>query len=293
MATNYPGALDTFAALVDNTDTVVAAHPNNRGDSIEQLQIKLGVDSSAVATSHDYLLTHLPAQDQNWDAGAYEVRAQTLESDVATGTAPIAVASTTLVSNLNVEKLNSQVGSYYLNIANTTIASEAQGDILYYTGSAWARLGTGTAGQLLKSGGAGANPSWTAATTPSGALTMWSGAIASPPTGWLICDGSAVSRTTYSDLFSVVSTIYGVGNGSTTFNLPNFTNRFPYGASEGSAAGNASVGSAKDRTEMAGNDNLVTCIEGAENIANVGGNTSQGAVETIPSYLAIAFIIKT
>ena len=293
MSTSYPGALDTFAALVDNTDTVVAAHPNNRGDSIEQLQIKLGVDSSAVATSHDYLLTHLPAQDQNWDAGAYEVRAQTLESDVATGTAPIAVASTTLVSNLNVEKLNSQVGSYYLNIANTTITSEAQGDILYYTGSAWARLGTGTAGQLLKSGGAGANPSWTTATTPSGALTMWSGAIASPPTGWLICDGSAVSRTTYSDLFSVVSTIYGVGNGSTTFNLPQMTNRFPYGASEGSASGNASVGGKKDSTDLSGNDSAVTNTRGNANVCVAGGNTCANSVDVMPPYLAIAFIIKT
>jgi microcystin-dependent protein len=39
--------------------------------------------------------------------------------------------------------------------------------------------------------------------------------------GWLLCDGAAVSRTTYAKLFAVIGTTYGVGNGSTTFNLPN------------------------------------------------------------------------
>ena len=40
-----------------------------------------------------------------------------------------------------------------------------------------------------------------------------------PPAGWLVCDGSAVSRTTYADLFSVIGTNYGEGDGTTTFNL--------------------------------------------------------------------------
>ena len=42
----------------------------------------------------------------------------------------------------------------------------------------------------------------------------------SVPTGWLECDGSAVNRTTYAALFAVIGTAYGVGDGSTTFNLP-------------------------------------------------------------------------
>ncbi len=46
------------------------------------------------------------------------------------------------------------------------------------------------------------------------------------PTGWLECDGSAVSRTTYAALFAAYSTSYGVGDGSTTFNLPNYKNYF-------------------------------------------------------------------
>lgn len=49
------------------------------------------------------------------------------------------------------------------------------------------------------------------------------------PEGYLVCDGSAVSRTTYADLFDVIGTTYGTGDGSTTFNLPNLTGRVPVG----------------------------------------------------------------
>lgn len=54
-------------------------------------------------------------------------------------------------------------------------------------------------------------------------------AFSSVPTGWLECDGSAVSRSTYSALFSAISTTYGVGDGSSTFNLPDFKGRMPIG----------------------------------------------------------------
>ena len=49
------------------------------------------------------------------------------------------------------------------------------------------------------------------------------------PTGWLKCDGRAISRTTYSALFNVIGTTYGSGDGSTTFNLPDMRDRFPVG----------------------------------------------------------------
>jgi microcystin-dependent protein len=63
---------------------------------------------------------------------------------------------------------------------------------------------------------------------PSGTIAMWPTATA--PTDWLLCDGTAVSRTTYSTLFILFGTTFGAGNGSTTFNLPNYKNRMPYGA---------------------------------------------------------------
>jgi len=55
-------------------------------------------------------------------------------------------------------------------------------------------------------------------------------AMSSTPTGWLSCDGSAVSRTTYANLFTVISTIWGVGDGSTTFNLPDLRGAFLRGS---------------------------------------------------------------
>ena len=51
------------------------------------------------------------------------------------------------------------------------------------------------------------------------------------PTGWLLCDGSAVSRTTYANLFACIGTTYGTGDGSTTFNLPNLIDKFIQGNS--------------------------------------------------------------
>ena len=65
------------------------------------------------------------------------------------------------------------------------------------------------------------------ANTPVGCINLYAGSTA--PTGWLICDGSAISRTTYANLFSVIGTTYGTGDGSTTFNIPNLKGKVPVG----------------------------------------------------------------
>lgn len=59
---------------------------------------------------------------------------------------------------------------------------------------------------------------------PIGIMFAYAG-TAAPNAKWLLCDGSAVSRTTYADLFTLVSTSYGIGDGSTTFNLPDYRGR--------------------------------------------------------------------
>jgi microcystin-dependent protein len=65
-------------------------------------------------------------------------------------------------------------------------------------------------------------------TTPAavsvGTVMAWP--MTTVPAGWLECDGSAVSRSTYAALFGIIGTSYGVGNGSTTFNLPNYKDQF-------------------------------------------------------------------
>lgn len=63
---------------------------------------------------------------------------------------------------------------------------------------------------------------------PSGTLLPYAGATA--PTGFLMCDGSAVSRTTYAALFTSIGTLWGTGDGSTTFNLPDMRGYFMRGA---------------------------------------------------------------
>ena len=63
--------------------------------------------------------------------------------------------------------------------------------------------------------------------TPVGSISLFAGTTA--PNGWLICDGSAVSRTTYANLFSVIGTTYGTGDGSATFNIPDLQGRVPVG----------------------------------------------------------------
>lgn len=62
---------------------------------------------------------------------------------------------------------------------------------------------------------------------PAGAMMPYAAAVA--PSGWLLCDGSAVSRTTYADLFAAIGTSFGSGDGSTTFNLPDMRGRVPGG----------------------------------------------------------------
>lgn len=65
--------------------------------------------------------------------------------------------------------------------------------------------------------------------TPIGTITAYGGSTA--PSGWLMCNGAAVSRTKYSLLFDVIGTIYGDGDGSTTFNLPDMSGKTAIGSS--------------------------------------------------------------
>ena len=68
-----------------------------------------------------------------------------------------------------------------------------------------------------------------------GSIYMYAGSTA--PSGFLICDGSAVSRTIYADLYSEIGTTYGSGDGSSTFNLPDLTGRVIVGVSSSHSLG--------------------------------------------------------
>jgi microcystin-dependent protein len=86
-----------------------------------------------------------------------------------------------------------------------------------------------------------------AAAVATGAILPYGGTAA--PTGYLLCDGSAVSRTTFSALFTVLGTAFGAGDGSTTFNLPDLRGRFPLGkAAAGTGSSLAGTGGSLDHT---------------------------------------------
>ena len=85
-----------------------------------------------------------------------------------------------------------------------------------------------TEGQLISDGTAVWKVKKIGSEVPAGTMQMFAGNTI--PAGWLLCDGSAVSRTNYAKLFSAIGTIYGEGDGSTTFALPNLIDRVVQGA---------------------------------------------------------------
>ena len=111
----------TITSVADNE---LLAFDSGTGEWINQTPTEAGLDSVYVRVDGTVELT------ANWDAGSFNITAETFESDVATGTAPLTVASTTLVTNLNVDKLDgrdvgtSANGIAALDNANTWSANQ-------------------------------------------------------------------------------------------------------------------------------------------------------------------------
>jgi hypothetical protein len=75
------------------------------------------------------------------------------------------------------------------------------------------------------------------------------------PSGYLACDGSAISRTTYAELFAVIGTTYGVGDGTTTFNLPNYIDNFAQGSATAGTVKQAGLPNIKGQFAVGDLDN--------------------------------------
>jgi microcystin-dependent protein len=157
-------------------------------------------------------------------------------------------------------------------------------------------------------------------TSPTGMLMAF--ASASLPTGWLVCDGTAVSRTIYAALYAIIGTTWGAGDGVSTFNVPNLQNRFLVGAGN---FGFATLGGATNFTLSiaqlpshthtitdpghthtdfaASSTNTAGAAAGAVTTGGMTGsnttgitinNTGSGSpVNFVPPYAAIVYGIKT
>ena len=156
---------------------------------------------------------------------------------------------------------------------------------------------------------------------PVGAVVPY--AAGSAPTGFLVCDGTAVSRATYSTLFGIIGETYGVGDGSSTFNLPNLEGRFPMGVDASNALATTGGGTATlseanlpDHTHTYSKTTDVSTsislssgsqvdinspdrnISASSTVTNESRNTGSGtgsgtAFDVTPAFIALKYIIKT
>lgn len=102
-------------------------------------------------------------------------------------------------------------------------------------------------------------------------------AQASTPSGYLACNGLAVSRTTFADLFAVIGTTYGAGDGSTTFNVPDLTTRYPVGADAGVTISRGGTGGTVNHTHNGPSHTHAVTEPGAHSDhASAGDHTHDG-----------------
>lgn len=139
-----------------------------------------------------------------------------------------------------------------------------------------------------------------AAAVPSGAVFYF--AMTSVPTGYLACNGSAVSRTTYAALFTAIGTTFGTGDGSTTFNLPDLRGEFVRGYDNGRGVDAGRVfGSAQADEIKAHTHDILTynqetgsgrVTEGGSPVGGTYATESTGGAETRPRNVALLACIK-
>lgn len=96
---------------------------------------------------------------------------------------------------------------------------------------------------------------------PTGVIMGYGGTSA--PSGWLLCDGTAVSRTTYASLFAAISTNFGTGDGATTFNVPDFRGRTMIGTGTGSGLTARSIGDTVGAETLPAHTHSVSGTSGA------------------------------
>jgi microcystin-dependent protein len=162
-------------------------------------------------------------------------------------------SASAVVNILGAVSLNTTGSTQNTSIGNTTGTLSLIGDVNYADGDF--SFATTTTNNL----------------TPTSTVLML--LTSTVPTGWLYCDGSAVSRSTYSRLFAVISTTFGAGNGTTTFNIPNFKGAFLRGNDTQTVGGIAYTAAAVGTAQQ---DSVLEAYnEGFWNVDSGGGGSSR------------------
>ena len=149
------------------------------------------------------------------------------------------------------------------------------------------------------------NPTITGDTLPVGSVVEWTGT--QTPQNWLLCDGREVSRTAYSELFAAIGTVWGAGDGSTSFNLPDLRNRMPVGAGDdytlASKGGEKEVTLTVEQMPAHNHNVLASSIGGSDETVTRGTSKALGRGLTqnagggqphnnMPPYVGSYYIIK-
>jgi microcystin-dependent protein len=243
--TNGNGVLITPAAININANLTMA------GNSLTNILSLQMTPQTTAPTSSDTIYTASDGNLYYIDGSSNTVKitsggaVNATSSGISSGTATAQFVSGTLVvdSNTNtpadiqagsIALGNTVSGSNFLTLSPPNSLSSNYTITLPQIPAAQSALEIDTSGNITT----------VSIFVPTGALLPFAGATA--PSGFLICDGSAYSRTTYSALFAVIGTSYGSGNGSTTFNIPNMAGNVIIGP--GGAIGAAVAGSGGEAT---------------------------------------------
>ncbi len=257
------GLANFFGHVTPNANvTYTLGNTTNRWNNIFSQDILVGnlTAANTFATLSNVATVYLgadivPTANISSNLGTTGMRFNTLHAKDSLLTGVLTVGTTATVGgDITVNGAGSVAGN--LSTTGNLSSTSARISVSTDTGALVLSGGAGIAGNLHVGGTivtatmpAGTSNTAVATTAfvqnnsiPAGGLMMWP--TASAPTGYLLCNGTAISRTTYAALFAVIGTTFGIGDNSTTFNLPNYTNRVPVGAGGLYSAGNS--GGSKD-----------------------------------------------
>lgn len=251
----------------------------NNGATDEARQMILKFSGGSLTATRDIII---PSKEKlyvihNATSGSQSIRIKTASS-----------SSTVTIANGKTTVVYCDATDVFLAITTNVPASDLSGTVAIANGGT-GLTSAGSSGNVNVSNGS-AFVSTAGAITPAGAIITFGGTSA--PTGYLACDGTAVSRTTYSALFTAISTTWGVGDGSSTFNVPDLRGAFLRGSGSQSYTNTYDGGSVGDKAI----DQLRTHGHGWEARSNNGssfrnnsewiyidGNTNYPDASSIPT----------